>query len=147
MSRLWLRVGYTVAVQDFDRDGVDVQIRAGGAMRPSLDIQLKATTHLGDGGDDEYQYPLRRRNYDLLRRQSLVPRILVVLDLPMDERQWISISTAELVLRRCAYWANIKGFPSTQNTSTVTIRIKKQNRFDTEGLKLLMDRARSGAIS
>lgn len=93
-------------------------------MRPSLDIQLKASTILGDSGDDEYQYPLRLRNYDLLRGQSLVPRILVVLDLPVDERQWISVSTDELVLRRCAYWANIKGFPSTQNTSTVTVRIK-----------------------
>ena len=41
--------GYTLAVQDFDRDGVDVQVRAGGAMRPSLDIQLKATVRLKRG--------------------------------------------------------------------------------------------------
>jgi hypothetical protein len=35
--------GFVTAVMDFDRDGVDVQIRSGGLMRPSLDIQLKAT--------------------------------------------------------------------------------------------------------
>ena len=68
--------GYTLAVQDFDRDGVDVQVRAGGAMRPSLDIQLKATVQLSEGGEDEFRYRLRRRNYDLLREQTLVPRIL-----------------------------------------------------------------------
>ena len=42
--------GYTLAAQDFDRDGVDVQFRAGGTMRPSLDIQLKATINLTEGG-------------------------------------------------------------------------------------------------
>ena len=147
VSAVAASVGYTVAVQDFDRDGVDVQVRAGGTMRPSLDIQLKATTVLGDGDGDEYQYPLRRRNYDLLREESLVPRILVVLDLPTDEAQWVSISTTELVLRRCAYWANIKGFPPTRNTSTVTVPIKKHNRFDTDGLKILMEEARTGAVS
>ena len=31
--------GYTLAEQNFDLDGVDVQVRAGGAMRPSLDMQ------------------------------------------------------------------------------------------------------------
>ena len=54
--------GYTLAVQDFDRDGIDVQVRAGGTMRPSLDIQLKATIRLDQGGDDEFRYSLRRRN-------------------------------------------------------------------------------------
>lgn len=139
--------GYTLAVQDFDRDGVDVQVRAGGAMRPSLDIQLKATIHLGKGEEDEFRYALRRSNYDQLHEQALVPRILVVLDLPMDEGQWISISAEELVMRRCAYWANIAGFPETTNKETVTISIKKQNRFDTENLKDLMERAREGVIS
>ena len=139
--------GYTLAEQNFDRDGVDFQVRAGGVMRPSLDIQLKATVRLGQGGDDELRYPLRRRNYDLLRQETLVPRILVVLDLPRDEEQWISISAEELVMRRCAYWADIAGSPETTNRETVTVTIKKQNRFDVESLKDLMDRARKGVWS
>lgn len=40
--------GYVVATMDFDRDGVDVEIKAGGAMRPSIGLQLKATTNLSD---------------------------------------------------------------------------------------------------
>ena len=139
--------GYTLAVQDFDRDGVDVQVRAGGTMRPSLDIQLKATVKLDQGGDDELRYPLRRRNYDLLRQETLVPRVLVVLDLPRDEEQWISISAEELVMRRCAYWVDIAGSPETTNKKAVTITIKKQNRFDIDSLKDLMDRARKGTLS
>ena len=139
--------GYTLAVQDFDRDGVDVQVRAGGTMRPSLDVQLKSTTRLDQGRDGQFRYPLRLRNYDLLRQPALVPRILVVLDLPRNEERWISISARKLVMRRCAYWADIAGFPETTNTETVTLAIRKQNRFDIENLKKLMERARKGALS
>ena len=138
--------GYTLAVQDFDRDGVDVQVRAGGAMRPSLDIQLKATVRLVAGEDGEFRYPLARRNYDLLREQTLVPRILVVLDLPEGEGQWINVSARKLVMRRCAYWANISGLPETQNTESVTIRIGKEDRFDIESLRGLMEHARGGTM-
>ena len=34
--------GYVVGDMDFDRDGVDITVKAGGGMRPCLDIQLKA---------------------------------------------------------------------------------------------------------
>ena len=58
---------------DFDRDGVDVEIKAGGAMRPSIGLQLKATINLGDAKDGLFHFPLKRRNYDLLRLPSLIP--------------------------------------------------------------------------
>lgn len=139
--------GYTIAVQDFDRDGVDVQFRAGGSMRPSLDIQLKATINLVDAGDEEFRYALRRRNYDLLREETLVPRILVVLELPREESSWINVSPEELAIRRCAYWAYLRGFPETTNAESVTVSIKKKNRFDVDAIKSLMDQARKGAIT
>lgn len=139
--------GYTLAVQDFDRDGVDVQVRAGGAMRPSLDIQLKATVRLSGGGEGGFRYPLPRRNYDLLREPTIVPRILDVLDLPREEGRWISRSAEELVMRRCAFWANIAGFPETSNTETVTVVLGKHDLFDIEGLRSLMERARTGVLS
>ena len=50
-------------------------------------------------------------------------------------------------MRRCAYWVDIAGFPDTTNTETVTVSIDKQNRFDIENLKKLMERARGGALS
>ena len=40
------RAGYTTSTRSLDRDGVDLQIQAGGAMRPALDVQLKATVNL-----------------------------------------------------------------------------------------------------
>lgn len=139
--------GYITAEQNFDRDGVDLQIRAGGSMRPSLDIQLKATINLGEATNETYRYPLKRRNYDLLREQTMVPRILVLLSLPSAEADWLSVSPEQLILRRCAYWVSLVGVPETKNNESVTISVHNNNRFDIDGLKALMERARSGAIT
>jgi hypothetical protein len=107
--------GYGTAIPDIDRDGVDIQIRAGAPMRPSLDIQLKATISLGNPVEGAFRFPLKRRNYDLLREETMIPRILVVLDLPKDEADWLSVSPEQLILRRCAYWASLTGLVETDN--------------------------------
>lgn len=139
--------GYVTALMDFDRDGVDVQIRAGGAMRPSLDIQLKATVNLGQPTGGEFRFPLKRRNYDLLRAETMIPRILVVLDLPKNEVDWLHVTPDQLIMRRCAYWANLVGLRETENKESVTISIQNNNRFDVDALRALMERTRTGAIA
>lgn len=98
------RAGYVTSVRDLDRDGVDLHIQAGGAMRPAIDLQLKATENLGEPKEGRRSYPLKRWNYDLLRDESQTPRLLVVLDLPKDEKMWMTLTSDELILRRRAYW-------------------------------------------
>ncbi|WP_395759993.1 DUF4365 domain-containing protein [Candidatus Raskinella chloraquaticus] len=139
--------GYVTAEPKLDRDGVDIEIHAGGLSRPQLNIQLKATINLGEAANEAYRYALKRRNYDLLRKQTMVPRILVVLSLPAAEVEWLSVTPEQLILRRCAYWASLAGFSETQNNESVTISIHNNNRFDVDSLKALMERARSGAIA
>ena len=134
------------AVYAEDRDGVDLRIQAGGAMRPALDLQLKATVNLIDSNDGYYRFPLKRRNYDLLRMDTQTPRLLVVLDLPKDEHQWMTITEDELVLRHRAYWLNLKGWDETTNRTSVTVRIPERNIFDVEGLRALMEQSREGGI-
>jgi hypothetical protein len=139
--------GYVTSVMDFDRDGVDIQIRAGGTMRPSLDIQLKATINLGQPKGGAFRFPLKRRNYDLLLAETMIPRILVVLDLPRDETNWLQVTHDQLVMRRCAYWASLGGFSETANKESVTILIQCNNRFDVDSLRALMQQARKGVIA
>lgn len=146
VSAVAAAAGYTIAEMNLDRDGVDVQVRAGGSMRPSLDIQLKATVNLGHQVDGVFRYPLKRRNYDLLREVTMVPRVLVVLDLPKSEPDWISVRDSELLIRRCAYWTSILSFPERDNEHTVTISVQARNRFDVDGLRALMERARTGSL-
>ena len=99
--------GYVTADTDFDRDGVDLRIQSGGAMRPALDLQLKATINLTPSPDGHYRFPLNRRDYDLLRMETQTPRLLVVLHLPRNEERWVTIAAEELVMRRRAYWLSL----------------------------------------
>ena len=62
LSRVYARAvagaGYVTSDCEFDRDGVDLSIHAGGAMRPALDLQLKATTGPDLGGGRALPVPI-----------------------------------------------------------------------------------------
>ena len=71
LSRVYVQAvaaqaGYTAVDYSQDRDGIDMLIRAGGKMRPAIDIQLKATINLGNTSNGFFHYPLRSENYNLL---------------------------------------------------------------------------------
>ena len=151
LSRVYARAvaavaGYVTADTDFDRDGVDLRIQSGGAMRPALDLQLKATINLRASPDGHYRFPLNRRNYDLLRVETQTPRLLVVLDLPRKEERWVTITAEKLVIRRRAYWLSLRNCDATDNQSSITVRIPMRNVFDVDNLKALMDQSRRGTV-
>ena len=115
-------------------------------MRPAIELQLKATINLGQPKDGAFRFPLIRRNYDLLIVETQTPRLLMVLDLPKDEEQWMTISEESLVLRKRAYWASLAGLEERSNVSSITIHIPSTNIFDITGLRYLMDQSREGRI-
>jgi hypothetical protein len=55
-------------------------------------------------------------------------------------------SEAELCLRRCGYWVSLRGQPAMQNQTTVTVFIPRQNIFNTNALKTIMQRLERGEI-
>ena len=138
-------VGYSVSWQDYDRDGIDLRIQAGGYLRPSIGLQLKATDGLGNpNSDGNYRFPLPRGNYDWLIAPSQVPRYLVVLRLPEHRAEWLAVSAESLVLRECCYWVSLEGLPETRNSSSVTVSIPGGNIFDSDALVNLIERSRQG---
>ena len=151
LSRLYVHAvatgaGYTTSTPSPDCDGVDLQIQAGGAMRPALHLQLKATVNLEKNGKGDVRYPLKIRNYNLLREETQTPRLLVVLDLPRDKERWMTITVNELVLRNRAYWLSLREFEGTTNTTSVTVEIPEKNLFNIENLIALMDQSRGGSV-
>ena len=138
------RAGYVTEVPSTDRDSVDLCIRAGGRMRPLLDLQLKATVNLERPRDGFLHFPLGIKNYNDLRIEVQILRLLVVLDLPEDEQRWMTITESELILRHRAYWLNLQGYEETANQSSVTVRIPEENLFNVESLRVLMEQSRKG---
>jgi hypothetical protein len=141
--------GYVTCKKDFDRDGVDITFEAGGHMRPKLDAQLKATMHLKElsTATDQFSYQCPKRNHDLLRVPTQVPRILIVLRLPKNPKDWLQVNDNEMVLKHCAYWANVlKEDEVKEGNDSKAVRILKANRFDAAALTQLMNQSRSGKI-
>jgi len=138
--------GYVISKKDFDRDGVDLTIEAGDSFRPKIDVQLKSTINLKLNEDGIFRYPCKKRNYDLLRITTQTPRILVILHLPTEIENWLTVSPSELVLRNCARWTSLVGLPESDNEKSVTIDLPQANLFDIDGLKALMEQSRTGKI-
>lgn len=137
--------GYTVSEENYDRDGIDMRIHAGGLMSPAIGLQLKATTRLGElGSDGSHRYDVPVDNYRRLIRPSQVPRYLVVLSLPASSDEWLTVSADELVIRRCAYWVSLLGRQESENRHTVRIRLPSVNRFDPDALRGLLEQSRRG---
>jgi hypothetical protein len=138
--------GYTCQVEIVDDDSVDVVIGATGYVHhqtvlrsPRLGIQLKATSALRPGAK-YLTFPLKLKNYQDLRMRNHIPRILLVLVLPEDPREWIEITEECMISRGCAYWISLLGKPERSNASSVSVRLPRSQRFDVEQLQGLMQR-------
>ncbi len=140
------RAGYACQVIHIDDDSIDVQLAARGRVHnkavlrsPKIDIQLKATAkpvlranHLS--------IVLPLKNYNDLREESLVPRLLVVLLLPEEEDRWLVQTEDEMISRRCAYWSTLLGKPETENVDSVTVHLPRNQQFTVAGLRELMEK-------
>lgn len=145
VSAIAARAGYTFSKPNLDRDSVDLTISAGGRQRPKLDLQLKGTVNL-DASVELMPFSLKLKNYNDLRESTQVPRILVVVRLPKDANQWLSVSADELILRHCAYWLSLRDAPEVDVEQAKTVYVPSNNRFDIEALSVLMDQSRTGIV-
>jgi hypothetical protein len=96
---------------------------------------------------DHVSYELEIRAYEILRDDTAEgPRILVLLVLPKDEREWIEQDEEGLIMRKFAYWISLRGHPETANHQSITIRIPRRNLFGMKNLQDIMDTISEGGV-
>ena len=96
---------------------------------------------------EEIRYPLKRKNYDeLILAEVFTPRILVLVTLPRDVREWLSLSPDQLILRRCSYWLSLSGLPESDNEHSVTVSVPRSNLLTVEALKGMMERINESGV-
>ena len=125
-----------------DEDSVDATVRTRGSRRPVFDVQLKATSS-PVWHTDGLHFRLRRKNYNDLREHRTLNAILVVFELPADPQEWLDCNTERLLVRKCAWWEWLLGYPDIQGDSK-TVVIPKSQRFDLETMTRLMEKIRLG---
>ena len=128
-----------------DRDSIDATLSARGPRNPKLDVQIKATAS-ATLRQDGLHFRLSRKNYDDLRvTDRMVPLILVVVELPETESQWIQTTDKKLVLRRRAWWTSLRGErPIT--TQSKYIVVPNNQLLDVNRLTSLMVESREGKL-
>jgi hypothetical protein len=130
-----------------DGNGIDATLTSWGPFlgggyltEVTIKVQLKATIKVpGDDGETLSYFLRGVKRYDDLRAATVSSaRILVVLFLPSKPEEWLMHSSEQLALRRCAYWQSLRGAPATSNNSGATVKMPKNQLFNT---KALMDLA------
>jgi hypothetical protein len=137
------RAGFSTSPREVDVDSVDYSLNADDglnlSMRPQVEVQLKCTSE-DIVRPDTLHFRLSLKNYDELRIQTLVPRILVVVLVPFDVTEWLVQSEHELVMRRCGYWMSLRDWPTTANETSVTVEIPREQVFTPHALTNIMSR-------
>jgi hypothetical protein len=107
----------------------------------TLDVQLKATFRDLTENEAHISYALDISTYDRLRTKTIAaPRLLVVLRLPAERNEWLSVTAQQLVARRCAYWRSLRGAPAVAGQASKTIHIPRANVLTPQALTDIMTR-------
>ncbi len=137
VSALAARAGYTLQRgPEPDSDSVDATLRSGSPSREMIDLQLKATA-APDEKSDGLHFRLKRKNYNDLAMQRAVPLLLVVLELPADESEWMDCTPERLILRKCGWWLSLAGNDCVEAESR-TVVIPRSQRIGRSGLAPLL---------
>jgi hypothetical protein len=129
--------GYGASIPESDYDSIDLIINSRKGKRHRLEFQAKCTAQPIPIGDN-FGFELSRKNYDDLRTDSIIPRLLFVLLVPDDPKDWVRQSERRMNLRRCGYWLSLRGAEDRPNVSSVTVRIPSSNILTPEALQSLM---------
>ncbi len=128
-----------------DDDSIDVSISRGGGRSPRLELQLKCSSEI-DLRPDDFSFRIKLKNYDDLRRSTMVPRILAVLHVPELVNDWLVDDPGHLVLRHRAYWKSLLGEleikptkPEDWQEKKITVRLRRVNLLSPASLLEVMD--------
>lgn len=142
------KAGCNSSKPEVDEDSIDVillkkDIKNCKLSDAQIDIQLKSTKNLNIK-DNKIAYPLPIKNYNDLRRPSLVPRILVLVHISKSLEDWIWQTKDFLCLQHCAYWLSLEDYPDSENSESVTVYLPCENIFSSECLQGMMVKVANG---
>lgn len=149
LSRAWLcavasACGFALASWSQDQDCIDVTvgaagIPAGGVLAdPKVDLQLKATNSPHFIRDDHVAIQIRRPQYERLTIRSFAEKVLVVLVLPTDPAEWVTVAADQLVLRKCAYFTVARRLEPIGDGESKVVQVPFSQPFTPDALRAMM---------
>lgn len=127
-------------------DGIDLHVRyrAPGGNTASLDVSLKAVSSGWNASRTLIKASLSRQRYDEMRAVgTMLPQIMVIMDVPADPSTWLLSRHPYTALRHVAYWVSLEGEPENAAKS-ISVSAPAENIFDDEALCRIMARISGG---
>lgn len=141
-------VSFSVDVPHHDFDSIDVVISGKGritpdslAISPRIELQLKASMNIHSNNKGEIPFDLSIKNFDDLRADTMLPRLLVVMVLPYDQSEWLIHSADKLIVQKCCYYLNLRGLLQSVNAGHQRVYVPIVNELTPNALKSLMIKA------
>lgn len=136
--------GFAASKPEVDDDSIDLVVAGrgvyGSLKSPRLELQVKCTGSPTLDSTDLIFGGLSMKNYDDLRGQTLVPRLLVVATVPDHvPENWIRHTAVELALLSTARWVSLHGRPEILGQDSTTIRLPLEQHLNVESLRILME--------
>jgi hypothetical protein len=137
------RAGCWVSEPTKDKQSIDATVRPINGLKISIEFQVKATS--GECIDGEFVvHDISVKNYNDLRDEHCTaPHYLVVLVLDVDESRWLEANPDALLIRRCAYWLDLRGKPATPNRETIRVLLPLRQRFDVAAMVGMVQSAKA----
>ena len=85
-------------------------------------------------------YELDAEAYNKFAELAGVLAILVLLHLPKNEEEWLTIDQTAMCIRNCCYWYEVPK-EITLNNSTITVKIPLAQVFDPPAVHRLLDQS------
>ena len=137
--------GVKVDRHEVDDDSVDVLLSRAGKRSPHLSLQLKCSSDI-ELKPTDFSFRLKLKNYEDLRRPTMVPRILAVLHVPEQVANWMAEDPDHVLLRHRAYWLSLLGMAEVKATAKddwqekrITVRLPQVNLLTSKELVRMMD--------
>ena len=64
--------------------------------------------------------------------------------MPRDKDMWLTVNDNETLLRKCAWWCSLQGYPEVENKERVVIEIPLTQQLTPEVLIELMQKVKEG---
>lgn len=139
--------GCNVSTPKID-NGIDIDLthELPGEEDTTIRVQLKAVTSGWNSGRTAISAKLSRKRYDQLRPAApTLRRILVVMDLPSSQADWIKQRSPYTIAKHGCYWINLDGAAPFRGVGDqVTVSAPATNIFDDVALCQMMARVRAG---
>ena len=85
-------------------------------------------------------YELKAESYNKLAELDDVLAILLLLHLPTDENDWLTVNQSAMCIKRCCYWYEVPK-EITGNKYTFTVKIPTSQVFDPQAVQHLLEQS------